>query len=225
MRQRRWLELMKDYDLTINYYLGKANVVANALSKKSTGNLASLITSQRQILLDLESLHILIYPNESCGQEANLKVNMKNDIAKFFSQCLVCQQVKPEHKSPEGKLLSLAIPERQWEHITMDFVVGLPRTPRGDSICLIVDRLTKSAHFLPYKIRTSVPTLAKIYMKEIVRLHGVPASTVSDRDPRFVSHFCKILHKHWGPNLHVVLIVTLRLMDKVKELFRHWRIC
>ncbi|GAA0168165.1 hypothetical protein LIER_40510 [Lithospermum erythrorhizon] len=78
----------------------------------------------------------------------------------------------------------------------MDFVVGLPRTPPGnDSIWVIVDRLTKSAHFLPYKIRTSIPALAKIYMKEIVRLHEVPASIVSDRDPRFVSYFWKSLHK------------------------------
>ncbi|GAA0169176.1 hypothetical protein LIER_43839 [Lithospermum erythrorhizon] len=84
----------------------------------------------------------------------------------------------------------------------MDFVVGLPRTPRGnDSIWVIIDRLTKSAHFLPYKIRTSVPALAKIYMKEIVRLHGVLASTVSDRDPPFVSHFWKSLHKVLGTKL------------------------
>ncbi|GAA0154971.1 hypothetical protein LIER_43301 [Lithospermum erythrorhizon] len=80
----------------------------------------------------------------------------------------------------------------------MDFVVGLPRTPRGnDSIWLIIDRLTKSAHFLPYKIR----------MKEIVKLHGVPASIVSDRDPRFVSHFWKSLHKagNWEDHLHLVV--------------------
>ncbi|GAA0168164.1 hypothetical protein LIER_40509 [Lithospermum erythrorhizon] len=74
MRQRRWLELRKDYDLTINYHPSNANVVADALSRKSTGNLASLITSQGKILSDLENLQILICPKGSCGQVANLRV-------------------------------------------------------------------------------------------------------------------------------------------------------
>ena len=77
---------------------------------------------------------------------------MKKDVAEFVARCLTCQQVKVEHQRPAGKLQSLDVPEWKWEKITMDFVVGLPRTPKGyESIWVIVDRLTKSAHFLPVK--------------------------------------------------------------------------
>ena len=86
----------------------------------------------------------------------------------------------------------------------MDFVVGLPRTPKGlDAIWVIVDRLTKSAHFIPIKIRYSLERLAGLYVSEIVRLHGVPSSIVSDRDPRFTSRFWESLHKALGTKLRL----------------------
>ncbi|XP_075475665.1 uncharacterized protein LOC142509043 [Primulina tabacum] len=110
---------------------------------------------------------------------------MKSDIAKFISECLTCQQVKIEHQRPAGTLQSLPIPQWKWEHITMDFVTGLPRTPKGyNSIWVIVDRLTKSAHFLLVKTTFTMKQYAEVYVAEIVRLHGIPASVVSDRDPR-----------------------------------------
>ena len=115
---------------------------------------------------------------------------MKREIAEFVSHCLICQQVKAEHQRPAGLSQPLPVPEWKWEHITMDFVVGLPHTRRGyDSVWVIVDRLTKSAHFLPYKISYSLDRLAHLYVSEIVRLHGTPVSIVSDRDPRFTSKF------------------------------------
>ena len=78
-----------------------------------------------------------------------------------------------------------------WEKITIDFVSGLPRTQRNhDAIWVIVDRLTKSAHFLAIRIDYSLEHLAELYINEIVRLHGIPVSIVSDRDPRFTSRFC-----------------------------------
>lgn len=81
----------------------------------------------------------------------------------------------------------------------MDFIVGLPRTPSGnDSIWVILDRLTKSAHFLPVKRTYSLEKYAKLYIHEIVSLHEVPTKIISDRDPRFVSHFWKSLHKALG---------------------------
>ncbi|KAH9658349.1 Endonuclease [Citrus sinensis] len=123
--------------------------------------------------------------------------NMKRDIAAFVSRCLVCQQVKIEHQRPAGTLQTLHIPQWKWEHITMDFVSGLPRSRRGcDCIWVIVDRLTKSAHFLARKSTDNVGQLAKLFIKEIVRLHGVPVSIVSDRDPLFTSRFwanCSVL--------------------------------
>ena len=127
---------------------------------------------------------------------------MKRDIAKFVEQCLICQQVKIEHQRPSSLLKSLVIPEWKWERISMDFVVGLPRSQRGnDAIWVIVDRLTKSAHFLPIRRTHSLEKLAELYVNEIVRLHGVPVSIVSDRDPRFTSSFWKSLHRAMGTKL------------------------
>jgi len=85
----------------------------------------------------------------------------------------------------------------------MDFVVGLPRTiQKFDFIWVIVDRLTKSAHFLPINIRYSLEKLTELYIKEIVKLHGFPTSIVSDRDPRFTSKFWGSIHQALGTKLH-----------------------
>ena len=112
------------------------------------------------------------------------------DIAQFVSKCLTCQQVKVEHQKPTVFLQPLPIVQWKWDHVTMDFMTGFPRTPQSkDSVWVIVDRLTKLAHFLAMRITDSVLALGKLYVKEIVRLHGVPLSTVSDRDPRFTSPF------------------------------------
>ncbi|XP_073030672.1 uncharacterized protein [Primulina eburnea] len=110
--------------------------------------------------------------------------------------------VKIEHQRPAETLQSLPIPQWKWEHITMDFVTGLPRTPKGyNSIWVIVDRLTKSAHFLPVKTTFTMNQYAEVYVAEIVRLHGISVSIVSDRDPRFTSEFWKSLHIALGTKL------------------------
>ncbi|XP_071928044.1 uncharacterized protein [Coffea arabica] len=110
---------------------------------------------------------------------------LKRDVAKFVQKCLICQQVKAEHQKPSGLLQPLEIPEWKWDHITMDFVTGLPRSQQGFyAIWVIVDRLTKSAHFLPVSMSFTLEKLAKLYTEEIMRLHGIPISIVSDRDPR-----------------------------------------
>ncbi|GJU18693.1 putative reverse transcriptase domain-containing protein [Tanacetum coccineum] len=94
--------------------------------------------------------------------------NMKAEIATYVSKCLTCAKVKAEHQKPSGLLQQPEIPEWKWEKITMDFVSGLPRTPSGyDSIWVIVDRLTKSAHFLPMKKTDSIEKLAQLYLKEL----------------------------------------------------------
>ncbi|XP_071933774.1 uncharacterized protein [Coffea arabica] len=109
---------------------------------------------------------------------------LKKNVAEFVQRCLICQQVKAEHQKPSGLLQPLEIPEWKWEHITMDFVTGLPRSQKGfDTIWVIVDRLTKSAHFLPVSMSFSLEKLVKLYTEEILRLHGISVSIVSDRDP------------------------------------------
>ncbi|EOX94089.1 Uncharacterized protein TCM_003206 [Theobroma cacao] len=127
---------------------------------------------------------------------------MKRDVAEFVAKCVVCQQVKAEHQRPAGTLQSLPVPEWKWEHVTMDFVLGLPRTQRGkDAIWVIVDRLTKFAHFLAVHSTYSIEKLAQLYIDEIVRLHGVPVSIVSDRYPRFTSLFWPKFQEALGTKL------------------------
>jgi hypothetical protein len=106
--------------------------------------------------------------------------------------------VKTEHKRPIGLLKPLEILEWKWEHITIDFVVGLPHTPRGkDAIWFVVDR-TKSAHFIPMTTTNSAEELDPLYMKEVLRLHGVSKSMVSNQDYKFVSKFLWSLHDALG---------------------------
>jgi len=127
---------------------------------------------------------------------------MKNDIAKFVAECLTCKRVKADHHKPGGKLVPLDVPTWKWESISMDFITGLPRSPRGhDSVWVIVDRLTKCAHFVPFKIGYSMEKIAELYLEEVVRLHGVPVSIVSDRDSRFMSRFWQGLQSALGTDL------------------------
>jgi len=288
MRQRRWLELIKDYDFTISYHPGKANTVADALSRKVEVTAAGLCIEEWKLLEALtewrpftdESRGAVIAglrvepqlvssiiqaqsaddelagllqlaardgSDFSIGVDGGLRFRgrvwvpkggdlrqdileeahrsrysihpgstkmfrdlqrnfwwkrMKTEIAEFVGRCLICQQVKIEHQRPAGPMQRIELPEWKWEHVTMDFVTGLPKT-RGfhDAIWVIVDRLTKSAHFLA--IRTTLPLegLAKLYIEEIVRLHGVPVSIISDRDPRFTSRFWGSLQQALGTRL------------------------
>ena len=116
------------------------------------------------------------------------------DISNFVHKCLVCQQVKAEHKKLPELLVPLPIPEWKWCHIAMDFVTGLPQTSQGlEIVWVVVNRLTKSAHFLPIWINYSMERLAQVYIREIVKLHGVHESIISDRDPRFISRFGEAL--------------------------------
>ncbi|GKB59683.1 putative reverse transcriptase domain-containing protein [Tanacetum coccineum] len=131
--------------------------------------------------------------------------NMKADIATYVSKCLTCAKVKSEHQKPSGLLQQPEIIEWKREKITMDFVLGLlrtprtPRTPSGyDSIWVIIDRLTKSAHVLPMKKTDSIEKLTQLYLKEIICRHGVPVSIISDRDGRFASGFLRSLQKALG---------------------------
>ena len=141
--------------------------------------------------LIMEEVHCSAYVMHpsSTKMYRTIKVNywwsgMKKEIANFISRCLVCQQVKAEHQKPLGIFHPLPIPEWKWEHITMDFVVSLPRKLVGyDAIWMILDRLTKSVHFLTICNNFTLDRLTKLYIIEIVKLHGVSVSIVLDRDP------------------------------------------
>jgi hypothetical protein len=127
---------------------------------------------------------------------------MKIEIACYVARCDTCRRVKAIHMKTAGPLQYLPIPTWKWEDISMDFIVGLPRTTKGfDSIWVVIDRLTKIAHFLPVKTKYLVVAYAELYIARILRLHGVPKTIVSDHGPQFVSKFWEELHKCLGTKL------------------------
>ncbi|GKD96722.1 putative reverse transcriptase domain-containing protein [Tanacetum coccineum] len=265
MRQRRWLELLTDYNCEIRYYLRKVNVIADALSRK-----------ERIKPLQVKSLVMTIHPNlpsqilkaqTEALKEENIKVenlrgmdklfeirpdgtrciknrswlplfgnlrdlimhesykskysihpgsdkmyqdlkklywwpNMKAIIVEYVGKCLTCTRVKAECQKPSGLLVQPIIPMWKWERIMMDFITKLPKTLNGhDTIWVIVDCLTKSAHFIPTRETDSMETLTRLYIKEIVSRHGVPISIISDRDSHFTSRFWQSLQKALGTQL------------------------
>ncbi|GJY69607.1 putative reverse transcriptase domain-containing protein [Tanacetum coccineum] len=250
MRQRRWLELLSDYDCEIRYHPGKANVVADALSRKERLKplrvRALVLTISLNLPVQILEAQVEARKEENYGTEdlcgmikklepradgtlclngrswipcrGNLRElimheshkskysvhpgsdkmyqdlkklywwpNMKAEIATYVSKCLTCAKVKAECQKPSGLLVQPVIPVWKWENITMDFVTKLPKTSTGqDTIWVIVDRLTKSAHFLPMKETDSMEKLTRQYLKEVVSRHGVPVSIISDRDSNIV---------------------------------------
>jgi hypothetical protein len=281
LRQRRWLELIKDYDLEIHYHPGKANLVADALSWKEHVHAAIVAQLPDELAEDFEKLNLGIVAHTEGitieveptleqeirkGQIGDVKIQeikdlitegrgpdftedeqgtiwfknricvpkivslretilkevhdsaysihpgstkmyqdlkqkywwygLKRDVDAHVVGCDVCQGVKAEHQTPTGLLHSLKIPEWKWEEIGMDFIAGLPRTPTGyDSIWVIVDRLTKVAHFIPVRTNYTGAKLAELYLAWIVCLHGVPKKIMSDRGSQFTSWFWQKLHE------------------------------
>nr|GFA69861.1 retrotransposon protein, putative, Ty3-gypsy subclass [Tanacetum cinerariifolium] len=155
MRQRRWLELLSDYNCNIRYHPGKANVVADALSRKER----------------IEPLRKLYW-----------WPNMKANISKYVSKWLTCAKVKAEHQRPSGLLVQPTIPKWKWDNIMMDFITKLPKSPQGfDTIWVIMDQLAKSAHFLPIRENDPLDKLARLYLNMIVARYGIPVSIICNQ--------------------------------------------
>nr|GEZ61283.1 putative integrase [Tanacetum cinerariifolium] len=121
---------------------------------------------------------------------------MRQDVAKLVAECGVCQRNKHCNLSPIGLLQPMFVPQRIWEDLTMDFVDALPKSKGYSVIMVAVDLLSKSAHFAPLKHHCTITSVATVFLREIIRLHGVPKSIISDRDRVFVSHFWRELFKY-----------------------------
>ncbi|GJV17608.1 putative reverse transcriptase domain-containing protein [Tanacetum coccineum] len=194
------IELFSDYDCKIRYHPSKANVVADALSRKERKEVVDESAGLQKGLdemIEQRSDGALYYLDR-------IWVPLKSDVrtlimdeahkSKYF--------VKAEHQRPSGLLQQPEIPVWKWEGIAMDFVTKLPRTSSGhDTIWVIVDRLTKSAHFLPMRKDYKMERLARLYLNEIVARHGVPISIISDRDSRFTSRFWQSMQEALGTRL------------------------
>ncbi|GKC15491.1 putative reverse transcriptase domain-containing protein [Tanacetum coccineum] len=179
----------------------KANVVADALSRKEMIK-SKRIRAMNMTLQSSIKDKILAAQEEASDLDRYWWPGMKKDIAVYVSRCLTCLKVKAEHQRPSGLLQQPEIPEWKWERIAMDFVTKLPRTSSGhDTIWVIVDRLTKSAHFLPMREDYKMDRLARLYLNEIVARHGVPISIISDRDSRFTSRFWQTMQEALGTKL------------------------
>jgi hypothetical protein len=158
----------------------------------------------------LKEMHNVTYAGHPGYQETVAAIEshyfwpgMKREITEYIAKCMECQKVKAEHRHLTGLLHPFPIPEWKWEVVTMDFITGLARTSKQhDSIMVVVDNLTKDAHFIPLKTTHKAADVVDIFLKEVVRLHGIPKTIVFDRYPKFTSNFWKGLFKGFRTNLN-----------------------
>ena len=130
-------------------------------------------------------------------------IGLKGDVLRYIHQCLSCQKIKAERVKMPGKLRPLDISKMKWECISMDFITGLPSAQGGyNSIMVIVDLLTKVSHLIPIKTTYTASDIARLFVKEIFRLHGLPKRIVSDRDAKFTLKFWTSLFQAVGTQLN-----------------------
>lgn len=126
---------------------------------------------------------------------------MKASVVNYVQNCEVCKQTKSENNLYPGLLQPLEVPQGAWTHLSMDFIEGLPKSEGKNVILVVVDRFSKYGHFIPLSHPYTATSIAKLFLDNIVKLHGQPSSIVSDRDPIFTSVFWKELFKLMGIDL------------------------
>jgi hypothetical protein len=127
---------------------------------------------------------------------------LSTDVREYVTSCHACQSNKAVNQQPMGLLQPIPIPERRWEVVTMDLIGPLPKTRNGyDAIFVCVDKLSKMVHYIPTTTTATAPKLAQLFMREVVRIHGIPSTIISDRDTRFTSQFWGELWRRTGTKL------------------------
>jgi hypothetical protein len=162
---------------------------------------------KKKILDEARKSWYTIHPKKTKMYQDLKKVfwwpGMKKDVTKYVHVCLACQKMKVKHKKSVSLLQPLSIPQWKWECVTIDFVCSLPMSGnKKDVVWVIMYRLTKTAHFIPVNMDYLLEKLAPLYIQEIVCLHGVPLSIVSERGPRFTSKFLGKFKKSLGLDLN-----------------------
>jgi hypothetical protein len=122
---------------------------------------------------------------------------MRKDVQQYVRECQSCQEAKASNQAPGGLLQPLPVPDAPWDVVHVDFVMGLPKSREGfDAVMMVIDRLTKMAHFIPTTTTVTAVKAAELYIANVVRLHGLPGRLVSDRDPRFTGNFWQAVHEN-----------------------------
>ncbi|PRQ41877.1 putative nucleotidyltransferase, Ribonuclease H [Rosa chinensis] len=185
-------------------------------SKNFTSSNGQLLYKKRIFVPDADDWRLKIIKELHCGKGGGhsgwlrtykrisrsfLWPGIKKQVKTFVSECLICQQVHYETISPPGLLQPNPIPAGLWTDISMDFIDGLPQSAGKTSILVVVDRLTKYAHFIALKHPYTARSVAELFVQEIFRLHGMPESIISDRDPIFLSAFWKNFFELQGSKL------------------------
>jgi hypothetical protein len=185
----QWIEYMIQEGLTFKgnqLCIPKCSMRENQLKEKHSGALAGHFGHDKTFTKLNESY---FWPG------------MRADVKRFVDRCIIFHHSKGR-KQNAGFYQPFSIPERPWDAINMDFVLGFPRTQGGcDLIFVVVDRFSKIAHFIPRQKASDVNHIANLFFKEVIRLHGLPRSIVSDRDTKFIGHFWTTLWKKLGTNL------------------------
>jgi hypothetical protein len=274
--QHHWVSKILGFDFSVEYKPGRANIVADALSRREEEDMAicaisaltfdimkeirlacqadpalktlyekiekgelvvplsvidGLVLFQKRINIPPASslLHTILEAVHAMGHEGVQKTlhHFRKDfhtpqsrrvVEDFIKSCSTCQRNKTNHLHLAGVLLPLLVPAQVWSDIFIDFVEGLPKVGGKSVILTVVDRLSKYTHFIPLAHPYTAETVAQVFFTEIVRLHGIPTSIVSDRDPVFTSAFWQALFRAIGSKLHVLCVPpTIRWSDRSSQ--------